>query len=119
MYASCVAKIKGGILMMEQCGNQVFTNGSNMMGATGGSNGMGNFWNGWNLVGFGNMNGWLSIIVMVGIVYLIYRVVKNHSVEKKYKSSKTQETAGDILLKEFMKGQISEAEYLQKKAYLD
>ncbi|MGX7417549.1 hypothetical protein ACWOFR_01970 [Carnobacterium gallinarum] len=109
---------------MGQCGNQFATNANQMMTRGGGSM-MGGNGNHWNLFGFGGMNSWIWIIGLLVIGYLAYLIFKNRQIDKGASSdsqpinSVESESAADILLKEFMRGTITEEEYLQKKAYLN
>ncbi|EIA19389.1 SHOCT domain-containing protein [Listeria fleischmannii] len=80
---------------------------------------MGNSW--FNLFG-GGMGGMMLmsffwIIILIAIFYLIYALVKN-KVEKPAQITSYEEDPEQVLLNEFMRGHISEEEYLHKKKYL-
>ena len=80
---------------------------------------MGDCWNLWMQNGMGSMMwmGLLWILLLIGIVYLIYKLFSNQN--NRFNDKGRQETPLDILQKEFARGNISEEEYLKRKKHLE
>lgn len=58
--------------------------------------------------------GFFWVILLVGVIVLVIKLLSDN-----YRAAPTKETALDILKKEYAKGNITEAEYLERKKHLE
>lgn len=63
--------------------------------------------------------GWIWLLLLIGGGLLLWRAFTNKQQEIPTPQAASQETAHDLLLKEFAKGTITEEEYLAKKKYME